>query len=289
MSSPNVLCKSSLEILEDSVNYKLSDFDRGLENNNNGTCPANVSLPESSESLESEDIRTWNRPRLDRTSKTSVESSTTDIITDSWDEPVITHENQYQIDGSIMRDAFRSGTIEIESISPDLFESVDENGCNLLQIAVDSAHRNTVSLLLDKDIDMESRDSMGQTALHHSITRADTDIIQLLLECGANMEAVSHNGSRPLWMAANLGIESAAKHLIEFDANIDSFNAFKGTTALFEAVKLGNIPIVQMLLDNGADVDVRMAPAQPVPPSSPADSGPHIGLRGDSRSVAIQH
>lgn len=262
MSSPNFLSRSSLEILENNGNHTLNNVDGRLDDTEESSYPENVSLPES---VESGMIRPQIDHRLDRKSTTSSDCSTTKTVRYTDNEPLTTHQRQIQMVSSNIRDAFRSGVVDVESILPDSFETLDEIGCNLLHIAVDCAPSNTVNFLLQNDIDLEARDTMGQTALHHAIIRADTYIMQLLLERGANIEAISNDGSKPLWMAANLGTENAARYLIGFDADLESFNATKGTTALFEAVKLGAVPIVRILLENGADVDTRSVPPRPLP------------------------
>lgn len=264
MSLPDLLRKARSQLLEDSGNKMLGDLEPNMEDRNRVKHSDNTFLPES-QNFGSRTPRLEDESRLDRITNLSSEINTTARgFTDLFAELTTTHEDEIQIIGSRLRDAFRSGKADVESILPYCFKGVDEYGCNLLQIAVDSAQSTTVNFLLDNDIDMEAEDGLGQTALHHAISRADTDIIQSLLERGANMEATSNDGSRPLWMAAKLGIESCARYMIEFDANIESLNFCTGTTALFEAVTLGAIPIVQMLIDNGADVDARVAPASPI-------------------------
>lgn len=136
-----------------------------------------------------------------------------------------------------------------------------------------------VALLLDCDVNIEARDYAGQTALHHAVLRVNMSIVRLLVDRGADVEAVANDGARPLWMAASLGKDHVASYLLNCDANIESFNSIRGTTALFESVKHGDVTVAQVLLENGADVDARIAAAQALTPppvafgQSEADKG----------------
>jgi ankyrin repeat protein len=72
-------------------------------------------------------------------------------------------------------------------------------------------------------------------------------------ERGVEMSLASRNTA--LHMAAQNGHEGCVKELLQWDANLDCFNA-DNTTPLMLACREGHSQIVQILLDGGADVNL---------------------------------
>lgn len=270
----------SLQQLQDSGTWKPNGQGQyALDDIDDWTTPENVPLPESTSFAASNPrpnfgdslAQSTTKPeRMDGSSReeTSVPTAHGEDFEDEHEELKMPREVEPQPLGSSIRDNLRSGLIDFESLLSATYDILDENGCNLLHIAVDSGQYHAVASLLARDTSMEARDAQGLTALHHAISRADMSIVRLLVEHGADMEAVTNEGARPLWMAVNLGKENAVRCLLDYDADIESFNPFTETTALFEAVKRGDVLVAQMLLENGADVDARTAAAAsaPTPP-----------------------
>lgn len=292
MSISASVSASSLQQLEDSGTSKPNGQGHNTDDADEGTAPENVSLPESASSgnprLEVDHCVTQRIPAPGLSGENSRRKRTAPNFNR---ESEAIREVGPQLFGTSKRvDDFLDEEFDKESfldvslkLSDETGERVDEIGRNVLQIAVDSAETQTVALLLkgsNTDMKIEARDDAGWTALHHAVLCADMHIFHLLIECGADIEAVSYNGARPLWMAANTGKETVATYLINCDANIESFNCTTGTTALFEAVKRGDVPIAQMLLENGAGVDTRMVTASaPIPRLPPGTPGPCGGQR----------
>lgn len=303
MSLSESISASSLQQLEDSRASTPSTSTQrrhaSTDNTDDATNAENVPLPESasfsSPRMQADDWFAQNIPATETMDQSSIEEQPSPPHAGYFEDeylyrqpPVMPCEVEPQSFGLSIRDTFRSESFDIESFLSETLGIVDEDGCNLLHIAVDSAQTHTVALLLDRNADTEARDGSGQTALHHAVSRADTSILHLLVERGADVEAVANDGARPLWMAVNLGKENIATQLLECDANIESFNSKTGTTALFEAVRRGDISTARVLLENGADVDARIvaASAQTPPPLSCGEEHIHAASSHSSPIVA---
>jgi uncharacterized protein len=87
---------------------------------------------------------------------------------------------------------------------------------------------DVVQQLVEKGADVNKP---GWTPLHYAATRGHLDIMALLLENHAYIDASSPNGSTPLMMAALYGTPSAVKLLLEAGADPDLKN-IQGLTAI---------------------------------------------------------
>ncbi len=82
------------------------------------------------------------------------------------------------------------------------------------------------------------------------------EILQLLLDNGANTELCSESGVTVLHDACSIGNKEATLMLPRGGAHIHTRDA-QGNTALHWAVRLDQVNILQVLLEHGAEVDVK--------------------------------
>ncbi len=94
--------------------------------------------------------------------------------------------------------------------------------------------------------------STGETALAITIKRRDLTWSSFLLGKGANPNIKDGQGNTPLHAAALLGFQEGAELLLRQKAQINATNG-SGETPLVIAVQQRNIPMVRLLLTNGAD------------------------------------
>ncbi|MGC6329939.1 ankyrin repeat domain-containing protein [Rhizorhabdus sp. FW153] len=92
----------------------------------------------------------------------------------------------------------------------------------------------------------------GETALAITIKRRDLTWSSFLLGNGANPNIKDGQGNTPLHAAALLGFQEGAELLLRQKAQINATNN-SGETPLVIAVQQRNIPMVRLLLTNGAD------------------------------------
>jgi hypothetical protein len=119
-----------------------------------------------------------------------------------------------------------------------------------------NGYTETVSLLLEHDADVDSRDKAGATPLHHASYGGKLDIGRCLLDHGADINARDEDGLTPLFDAARQEQVEFAQMLLERGAVIDARDN-EGRTSLHHAVKRGKIQVARLLLKHGADVNAR--------------------------------
>jgi ankyrin repeat protein len=103
--------------------------------------------------------------------------------------------------------------------------------------------------------DLETADNSGWTALHWASARGPLEVVQALVAAGANPAALTGTGSTPLIHASSSGRTDIVAYLLQqpaVKARIDHINQHPDT-ALSRASRNGRQPIVQLLLDAGAD------------------------------------
>lgn len=101
---------------------------------------------------------------------------------------------------------------------------------------------------------VNARDGNGDTGLIVAIGERDPDWTGYLLNHGADANLAARSGDTPLIAAARVGFEDAAHWLISRGAKVDSANRM-GETALILAVQQRQIPLVKLLLGQGANPD----------------------------------
>jgi len=106
---------------------------------------------------------------------------------------------------------------------------------------------------------ISSRDSRGYTALHYASLNGHKDVVQLLLSYEASCNSVDEAGSSPLHLAAWAGNGEVVRILLETGPSIPNVNLTNGDkeTALHCASQYGHLDAVKLLLDAGADPNIK--------------------------------
>lgn len=126
-------------------------------------------------------------------------------------------------------------------------------------LGVDCTDIEYVNMLLDQGVDIEST-YRGETALCLAVYSFSAKMVRLLLDRGANIHNYSRNGSQftPLHVSANGPYrEDIGKLLIKRGANPNSLSN-DGQTPLHFAVKNGVDELVELFLEQGADINPRI-------------------------------
>jgi ankyrin repeat protein len=136
---------------------------------------------------------------------------------------------------------------------------VDGRGRTLLMVAA-TTNAATVQTLLSHKVEINSRDSAGNTALIEAAQFGCVECIRLLLNAGAEPNVQNNEGNTPLILALDHSyprVEAVAA-LLRGRAKSDIVNK-EGDNALLVAASVGAADVVQLLLQTGAAVDTKDA------------------------------
>ncbi len=111
-------------------------------------------------------------------------------------------------------------------------EEVDENGGTILHWSAGRNENDLVQAILEKGIDVNTKDKRGMTALHMAALSIsdNNDMVKILVKAGADVTATDRNGFTPLHCAAYEGHFNIIVALIEAGANVGS-KSTTGSTA----------------------------------------------------------
>jgi N-acyl-D-amino-acid deacylase len=125
-------------------------------------------------------------------------------------------------------------------------------------IAAANCHANApiVRMLLDHGADANQSTPTGTTALLLA-PGSDPDSVKLLLDRGADVRAKNSGGFTALHVAASRGDAKSAQLLLDAGADPNVRDVALGRTPLHWAAQAGSAEVVALLLERGADPNVR--------------------------------
>lgn len=135
--------------------------------------------------------------------------------------------------------------------------AVDTNGNPMLILAIKDRSNNVIDLLLkDPKIDVDLSNKSGETPLMMASIDGNLPLVKTLVL--QNKALIDHISWTPLHYACAKGHLEVAQFLIANGAIVDSMS-LGNTTPLMMAVQSGNEQLVKLLLDKGADMQIRNA------------------------------
>ncbi len=150
------------------------------------------------------------------------------------------------------------------------------NGLTPLTAAVMGGHYDIVDELASAGVNLDLCDENGNTALELACEFYDVEMVKMLIGYGANMDYLDDIESSPMKVVIDRpddGEEDIAQRLEILELLINPPNDYldnmvngidvnlrygtnDGKTVLMMAAEGGNVEIVTMLLNNGADIDI---------------------------------
>jgi uncharacterized protein len=123
--------------------------------------------------------------------------------------------------------------------------------------AAEAKDAAAVKKLLKDGADVNASQGDGMTALHWAALNGDAELASMLLYAGANVGAKTRlGGYTPLHLAAQIGNAAVIAPLVAAGAQVGALTA-TGATALMQAAHSGSADSVRILLENGADPNVK--------------------------------
>ena len=132
-------------------------------------------------------------------------------------------------------------------------DSRDSSGSTPLSYAARLYRHGAIcELLLDRGAEVDSTDSDGRTPLSHCAGRGYDSVCKLLLDRGAAVDSTDSYDRTPLSYCAELNVDdSVCELLLEGGGNVDLAD-FQGRTPLSYSAEQGNCAISRLLLNKGA-------------------------------------
>ena len=133
------------------------------------------------------------------------------------------------------------------------------DGMTALHWATYQDDAESVGLLVRAGANVKAVNRYGVTPLTLAITNGDSAIVETLLQAGADPNTTLPGGETALMTAARVGTLASVKALLARGANVDTKDEKHGQTALMWAAAEGHAPVVEMLIEVGADFKARLA------------------------------
>lgn len=116
---------------------------------------------------------------------------------------------------------------------------------------------NICNLFISAGIDINSRDDVGTPMLNVAVRNDNEELTKMILDCGADINAVSKDrGYTAVMDAVWKGNKDITKLLISRGAELNTISK-EGQSNLVLAVGADKVDICKILVENGADPDIK--------------------------------
>ena len=125
-----------------------------------------------------------------------------------------------------------------------------------LGLACYRAHLNVAHLLLEHDVEKDTRCSVDYSPLDHASVSGVVDLVRLLLDHGADVKTQGKDQHTSLHVASECGMTDVVRVLLERGANVNA-RKVDNNTPLHEASEYGRVESPRVILEHGADVNAQ--------------------------------
>ncbi len=156
----------------------------------------------------------------------------------------------------------QAGKLDIAPFLIDKGANFDVNeknqfGYTALDMAIVFGHTEAAEYLLGFGPDIATLRKDGKTPLINAIFRGRPEIAKLLIENGADVDTPDDVGQPPVFWAVKRGLADILQILVAKGASTDFVDKDHGGTLLHLAGLQGHMDVVNILLDNKPDVNVK--------------------------------
>lgn len=139
-----------------------------------------------------------------------------------------------------------------KGVSPN---SIDAKGELMLNLAIKDKSEDVITFLVaNKATDVDISNKFGETPLMIASIEGNLPLVKSLIQ--VQKAQINHIGWTPLHYASANGHLEIAQYLLANGAIVDALSP-GNTTPLMMAVQSGNESLVKLLLDKGADLQLR--------------------------------
>lgn len=131
------------------------------------------------------------------------------------------------------------------------------NGFTPLMLARASGNRMAIRTLLEYGARYREVGKDGWTSLMSAIEHLDTDQVKNLIAAGADVQTTDAYGISALTLASSFGLSEIAELIIKKGADLNQVDKGGHKTPLMYAVENGNKKMVELLINNSADLNSR--------------------------------
>ncbi|KAJ7327088.1 hypothetical protein JRQ81_016847 [Phrynocephalus forsythii] len=151
------------------------------------------------------------------------------------------------------------------AVQRHLTTAQDENGDNVLHLAIIHLHKELVRNLLEVIADfntadvLNARNDLYQTPLHLAAITKQAEVVKALLRAGADVSLLDRHGNSVMHLAAKHGDEKVLKVLLNHKeaSLIKDLPDGEGLAAIHLAVMANNMACLRLLIAAGADINAQ--------------------------------
>jgi len=153
------------------------------------------------------------------------------------------------------------GALDITKVLVDAGANINfkrMDGFSPLYIAVVNNQKHIVEYLVSKGVNIDEKNGQQEnTALVKACFDGSLDIAKVLVDAGANMNLKTKDKISPLLYAVEYKHKHIVEYLISKGVNIDEKNGQVENTALIKACENGSLDIAKVLVDAGANINLK--------------------------------